>query len=113
MRAFEPTQEQIQAWGEWLSCRPRGVAAVARRFPPWEIFDLNGKLVTVQSFQEAARDGAVTMTVFVGEELNGPLLMPRAVFGVCPGDLPAATEARLPHRHHSPGINASQDRGHR
>ena len=93
MRAFEPAREQLQAWEDWLRCRPEGVAEVARRFPPWEIFDLNGKLVTVQSFQEGARDGAVTMTVFVGEALNGPLLVQRSVFGVCPGDLPAATEA--------------------
>ncbi len=40
MKWFEPTEEQVVAWREWLDGRPDYVRQVAQRFDPWTMYRL-------------------------------------------------------------------------
>lgn len=88
MKFFDPTNTQKKAWAEWLAERPKCVRVVAMRFPPWQIFELEGSknVVQVRSFEEDKK-GEVTMTVSVEREHNPDIWLERSVFGVREGSL--------------------------
>lgn len=87
-RIFEPTEKQQKGWAKWAKKRPPVIQALAERFKPWTLYQLdNGDRVTVRSFCE---DG--TVTVSVSGQFN-VVLFDREVFGVSPDDL---TECDLP-----------------
>lgn len=87
-KLFDPTPEQVKAWEEWLASRPPNVETIARRFPPWVVFQLpgNGNLVTVRAFDESAC-GKVELRVHVSKDLNPQAQFERMVFGVNPQTL--------------------------
>ena len=88
MNLYEPTEEQIRKWDEWVKERPECVRVVAERFKPWKLYRMKaGHRVYLASFCE---DG--TMTVFVTGRFNF-VAFDRRVFGVNPDDL---TECDLP-----------------
>ena len=90
---YEPTDEQLATYAEWLDERPPHVREVAERFPPWKLFRMesSGHRVTVHSFDERI-DGTVTLKVNVTGDYNF-VAFERRVFGIDPEDL---TECELP-----------------
>lgn len=89
-RFYEPDDEQMAAWNEWVAERPPAVRAVAERFDPWSLYRLKTtrQLVTMHSFEQALGQ-PVMMTVVVSGQFN---LVPfeTAVFGINPDDLEPA-----------------------
>lgn len=51
----DPTDEQRDAWREWLADRPPSVRAVAERFDPWTVYRLKttGQACQIQAFDES------------------------------------------------------------
>lgn len=80
-RTYEPTEEQISGYNEWVESRPEIIKKVARKLVPWELYQYGDHKVVVYSFHE---DG--TITVVVSGEYN-KVLFGRRVFGVNPDEL--------------------------
>lgn len=84
---FEPDEEQLVAWREFLEQLPaNGVArASAEKFPPWELLrlapDVGGQRVIPYSYSD---DGMLTVAVLGKFNL---LWMERKVFGIKPEEL--------------------------
>lgn len=86
MRLFEPTDEMLEEWEQWLESRPPQIVEVARRYPPWELFRMDsGHRCTVYSYGEE-EGGGVSLTVSVTGEYN-LVVFNRNVFGVSPDEL--------------------------
>lgn len=82
-RFMEPTQEQEEAWKDWLASLPDCVRVVAECFDPWSLYRMKstGQRVAIASFFEDA-----TLSVNVTGEFN-IVVFDRAVFGIKPDDL--------------------------
>lgn len=91
-RWYEPTEEQLKSWAEWVAARPEPVRKAAERFPPWELFEYNQHKVYAVSYQEHD-DDIVTLTVRVDPNFN-LVAFGRDVFGVDQEEL--TVEADLP-----------------
>lgn len=102
MRYTEPTQWQERAWAEWVASRPSRVRAIAERFDPWTLYQMQstGQRVTVCSISE---DGTVTVAVTGQFNL---VMFDRQVFGVNPNDL---VSCALPGADESLGTALSSD----
>jgi hypothetical protein len=87
---FEPTPEQEAGLAEWLETRSDRVRAVAKRFPPWELFRIKstGQIVHVLAFG-SDDDKPITLRVNVPKSLNNLYLCDEdyQVFGLEPDDL--------------------------
>lgn len=82
-RTFEPTEQQIAEWSQWVSSRPECVRLIAERFSPWILYRMEstGHRVTLRSFYE---DGTISVNVTANYNF---LIMERWVFGIDPDDL--------------------------
>lgn len=61
-QCFEPAQEQIDGYAEWVAERPSHVRTVAEKFTPWTLYKMKstGHRCTVSQFDEM-EDGGVTL----------------------------------------------------
>ena len=87
MNLYEPTEEQLKDWNEWVASRPPNVRAVAEKLVPWKLYRMgsSGHRVCLYSYDEEM-DGSVTLKVDVRGEFNF-VVMERRVFGVKPEEL--------------------------
>jgi hypothetical protein len=86
-RLYEPSQEELLDYKNWVSSRPAHVKAIAERFDPWSLYKLKstGQYVTVYSFNKH-EDGSITLKVNMPPEFN-PFSLGYLVFGISPEDL--------------------------
>lgn len=84
---FEPTEENLASFKEWIATRPEHIRPVVARFPPWGLFKMRdtGQRVTVYCVSEH-KDGGISLVVDVTGQFNF-LLMERRVFGIDPDNL--------------------------
>lgn len=98
MNHFEPTQEQIDGYAEWIAQRPECIRKVVDdlKLTPWKLYKLKttGQRVTVGAFSEPEAGGNVTCLVNVLGDFN-LVTHERSVFGIDPYDL---EECDLPAR---------------
>ncbi len=82
-KIIEWTEEQQNAWDEWVASRPKIIQDLCRRFPPCNLYQLrdSNQKVTIVSYSE---DG--TLTVDISGEYNW-VTFARQVFGIKPEDL--------------------------
>lgn len=87
MRFYEPDEDHLKEWGEFVESRPPHVREVARRFFPWELYLLktSNHRVELIGFSEE-KDGKVTVMVAVLGRWNR-VAFERRVFGIDPNDL--------------------------
>lgn len=84
----EPTEEDLEAWADFVADLPENVRPVCKAFPPWKYYRMpkTGQIVTVLSYADDC-----TMTVLVvGDAFSVPAIFETEVFGVPPTDLEAA-----------------------
>ena len=90
MNHFEPTQEQIDGYAEWVAQRPESIRKVIDdlKLTPWTLYKLKttGQRVTVGAFSEPEVGGKVTCIISVLGEFN-LVCHERSVFGIDPYDL--------------------------
>ena len=83
---IEWSEEQKQAWDEWVTSRPEMIQEMCRKWPPNVLYRLDppGQNVYVVSYNENG-----TVMVNVTQEFNPDLVLVfnRTVFGVNPDDL--------------------------
>ena len=89
MNWFEPTNEQVQSYSEWVEERPPSVRALIKEkgFAPWKLYNLQGtrQRVFVYGFHEDD-DDTITLSVIVDARFNF-VFMERRVFGIDPKKL--------------------------
>lgn len=102
MKWMEPTQEQRDAWRDWVNSRPPSVRSALAGKDPWTLYHMKstGHRVALYS---ASEDG--TLTVTVSGKYNA-VLMERNVFGISPDDL---TECDAPGADEPVGVMLSPD----
>ena len=84
---FEPTEEQVAEWTQWVEARPPTVRTIAERFFPWELYRLgsSGHRCTLVAIDEQ-ESGRVSLKVSVDGRFN-MVAFERVVFGIDPDDL--------------------------
>lgn len=94
---YEPTEQQVSEWDQWVAKKDDRVRVVAEKVFPWKLYRLksSGHRVIVHSIDEPV-EGPCTLKVIVSGEFNA-VMFERTVFGVhvedleeC--DLPSPTE---------------------
>lgn len=101
MNRFDPTDEQVAVWEQWLSERPDDVREIASRFRPWRKYRLKstGQDAVFVGVDEL-ECGCLTLRVLAGVD-GLPIETWNQVFGISPSDL---IDNEMPPRgHHSAG----------
>lgn len=84
---YEPTEEHLAKFNEWLDSRPEHLREIIARFPPWALFRMRdtGHRVTIYCVSEHG-DGSVSLVVDVTGRFNF-VAIERRVFGIDPDNL--------------------------
>lgn len=101
MQWYEPTQDNRDAWKQWLAERPDSVRSVAERFTPWTLYRLTttGQRCSVLAFDEGG-----TVRIQAEHPALGRISAVD-VFGIDPAELAEWTEADDPgHEPMTPSI---------